>query len=107
MVTFQEDYSNYAFIVFMTRKSEPLEAFEVYVRYFETLSPDSKLVVRSGQNTEYTDMFKVVERLHTDHGNEYRTARKLLVNIFQTFSPTYTPKHNAIAEKINRTISDG
>ncbi len=49
-----------------------------------------------------------IQKLHSDGAEEY----KALENYFggnrmsKSFSPPYTPEHNAIAERINRTLGD-
>jgi transposase InsO family protein len=51
------------------------------------------------------DSYRVLQ-LHSDNAPEYRDichdARS--DGVEQSFSPPYTPEHNAIAERVNRTI---
>ena len=59
------------------------------------------------------DGFKIV-RLHTEKAQEYRSINKEsktgahddIMSHFlqQSFPPPYTPEHNPVAERVNRTI---
>jgi transposase InsO family protein len=53
------------------------------------------------------DGFRIV-RLHSDNAKEYERIAYDVANndVVKTFSPPYTPEHNSIAERVNRTIMD-
>lgn len=47
-----------------------------------------------------------IRRIHTDKGKAYQAIEKRYDSITLTTTTGYNPQHNAIAERINRTIKD-
>lgn len=96
--TFTDDFSRYTYLGFLHRKSDLLAAFEQIQDKF------SKIIL--GKVNFYGS--SIIQKLHSDGAKEY----KALENYFggsglnKSFSPPYTPEHNAIAERINRTLCD-
>lgn len=84
-VTFVDDFTNFAVVKFMKRKSEVLEAFESYVA-----DHGVPMILRSDNGGEYTSKaFK-------------KKCRELRVK--QEFTVPGTPEQNGVAERYNRTV---
>lgn len=97
--TFIDDYSRYTFVGFLKHKSDIKEAFYQFLyRLPREWYPD--IGSSSGQATL---------TLHSDGAEEYKALQKSITGLSfrQTFSSPYTPEHNAVAERANRTIVEG
>lgn len=96
--TFIDDFSRYTFLGFLRNKSDLLQAFEmVKTKFNDFVHADATFFGSS-----------VIQKLHSDGAKEYKSLGKFFggEDINNTFSPPYTPEHNAIAERINRTLCD-
>ena len=92
ILTFVDDFSRYTWIYFLTKKSEVLTAFQLFVLEVE-------------RQFEYP-----VKKLFSDNGGEYISKR------FKTFcaskgirhfySAPYASPQNGIAERLNRTMAE-
>jgi transposase InsO family protein len=91
-VTFIDDFSRYTVVYPMQRKSEVFDRFVIYKAWAET---------RTG---------KRVRCLRSDGGGEYNS--KAFDNFMRTYgitrqlTPSYTPEHNGVAERANRTLME-
>lgn len=63
--------------------------------------------IRPDQIDSFTDLTNLIRRIHSDRGKEYLAFTGKLKLVDSSYSPTYTPKLNAIAERVNRTIMEG
>lgn len=90
--TFLDDFSRFTFVTFLRRKSDVKEALKGFVSFLE-----------SSQRTEVRSI-----GLHSDGALEYKALPNNLggIKVNKFFSAPYTPEHNGIAERINRTIMD-
>lgn len=97
VATFQDDHSQYVFLVFMCTRDEIRDAYNAVIRKMEAL-------VNGDCPTTFS-----VRLLHSDGANEYKSLQKYLgeYGMGKSFSPPYTPELNAIAERINRTMVEG
>ena len=91
-VTFTDDYSRYGHVFLIKHKSEILEKFKEF------------------KNVAENQTGKRIKHLRSDRGGEY------LGHEFQEFlkeseimhqkTPPYTPQHNGVSERRNRTLLD-
>ena len=111
MATFTDDCARHTSVAFMNRKSQLRSAF---VRFKLQLADLVKSSVSIDELQTYDvedfesalggeDGIKII-RLHSDQGKEYTSLEQ--TDHLATYSPTYTPQHNAIAERVNRTLFD-
>ena len=91
-VTFIEDFSRKTWVYFMTSKDQVFEKFKIFLHASERLSS------------------KKLKILSSDNGGEY--VSKLFLSycsnagITKQYSQPYTPQHNGIAERRNRSLLD-
>nr|GEV57681.1 hypothetical protein [Tanacetum cinerariifolium] len=91
-ITFTYDYSRYSYIYLLKHKHEVFETFKVFKNKVETQLGKTIKALRSDQGGEYLSQeFK-----------EYLTA----CGIVQHLTPPYTPQHNGVSERMNRTLLD-
>ena len=88
--TFTDDFSRYTWLYFLKRKSDLADATANFFRYVTTQFGQSIKILRS------------------DQGGEYKSdkVRKILAQYgtIHEFSAPYTPEHNRVAERKNRTL---
>lgn len=90
VMTFIVKASRYAKVFFIKNRSEILRCFKEFQAWIELT----------------TDV--LVKQVHSDNAKEYKSLDKYLKQegISQTFSTSYTPQSNGMAERFNRTILD-
>lgn len=89
-VTFIDDYSRFTVVKLMKAKSEVIEHFIAYRNWAENITNQRIKVLRSDNGDEYVS--KEFDQLLSQSG------------ISRQKSPPYTPEHNGVAERANRTI---
>ncbi|GJY38851.1 retrovirus-related pol polyprotein from transposon TNT 1-94 [Tanacetum coccineum] len=91
-VTFTDDYSRYGYIYFLKHKHEVFETFKVF------------------KNKVENQLGKTIKALRSDRGGEYISQEfkdyLKACGIVQQLTPPYTPQHNAVYERRNRTLLD-
>jgi len=90
--TFIDEYSGRIALSLLTQKSEAFERFKHYKEKIERETGKKVKSLRCDGGGEYTG--KVFQSYLTEHG------------IIQRITPAYTPEHNGIAERANRTIME-
>ncbi|GJV94409.1 retrotransposon protein, putative, ty1-copia subclass [Tanacetum coccineum] len=91
-VTFTDDFSRYGYVYFLKHKHEVFETFKVFQKEVENQLGKTKKSLRSDCGGEYMSQ-EFLDHLK-DHGiNDHRT-------------PPYTPQHNGVSERRNRTLLD-
>src|SRR5262249_14364254 len=91
-ITFTDDYSRFGFVYLMRHKSEAFEKFEEYRNEVEKQNGKSIKALRSDRGGEYLSQEFVAYLKH--HG------------IVSQWTPPYTPQHNGVSERRNRTLLD-
>ena len=89
-VTFIDDYSRFTVVKIMKTKSEVLEHFIAYLKWAENITNHRIKVFRSDNGGEYCS-------------NDFN-ATLIQHGISRQLTPPYTPEHNGVAERANRTI---
>ena len=94
MLTFIDDCSRYVFMYLTVTKSgrEILQCFQDYHALAERASGRKLIAIRSDNGGEYINC--ALEQYLQTHG------------IDRQITPPYTPQHNGVAERANRTIFD-
>nr|GEX17373.1 retrotransposon protein, putative, Ty1-copia subclass [Tanacetum cinerariifolium] len=91
-VTFTNDFSRYGYVHFLKYKHEVFETFKVF------------------QNEVENQLRKTIKSLRSDRGGEYMSQESLdhlkEHGIITHRTPPYTPQHNGVSEKRNRTLLD-
>ncbi|GJV27343.1 retrotransposon protein, putative, ty1-copia subclass [Tanacetum coccineum] len=91
-VTFTEDYSGYVYVYLLKHKHEVFETFKVFQKEVEN------------------QLGKTIKSLCSDRGGEYMSQNFLdhlkEHGIISHRTPPYTPQHNGVSEKRNRTLLD-
>ncbi|GJV08205.1 retrotransposon protein, putative, ty1-copia subclass [Tanacetum coccineum] len=91
-ITFTDDFSRYGFVYLMKHKHEVFETFKVF------------------QNEVENQLGKKIKAIRSDRGGEYLSHE--FVNhmkscgIVSQLTPPYTPQHNGVSERRNRTLLD-
>lgn len=89
-ITFVDDYSRYVVVKVMSQKSEALKLFIEYKAWAENATGRRIQKFRSDGGGEY------VSKDFSDYLSQHGIARQQ--------SPPYTPEHNGVAERFNRTL---
>src|ERR1700722_18946751 len=89
-VTFIDDYSRFIVVNLMKSKAEVIQHFMTYRAWSENVTGNRIKILRSDNGGEFIS--KEFDSLLTKHGIARQT------------SPPYTPEHNGVAERANRTI---
>ncbi|GKB58629.1 retrotransposon protein, putative, ty1-copia subclass [Tanacetum coccineum] len=89
-VTFTDDFSRYGYVYLLKHKHEVFETFKVFQKEVEK------------------QLGKTIKSLRYDRGGEY-TSQEFLDHlkehgIIAHRTPTYTPQHNGVSERRNRTL---
>lgn len=99
--TFLDDHSRYLFIGLMQHRSD-------LASVFDAVSEDFRKLGGADKAPNYS---RSIQELHSDGAKEYiglqnngGGGNENFGNFDQSFSAPYTPEHNAIAERVNRTI---
>ncbi|GJV49533.1 retrotransposon protein, putative, ty1-copia subclass [Tanacetum coccineum] len=91
-VAFTDDFSRYGYVYLLKHKHEVFETFKVF------------------QNEVENQLGKTIKSLHSDHGGEYMSQEFLNHlkdhGIIAHRTPPYTPQHNGVSERRNRTLLD-
>ncbi|GKA99606.1 retrotransposon protein, putative, ty1-copia subclass [Tanacetum coccineum] len=91
-VTFTDDFSRYGYVYLLKHKHEVFETFKVFQKEVEN------------------QLGKTIKSLHSDRGGEYMSQEFLDYlkehEIIAHRTPPYTPQHNGVSERRNRTLLD-
>ncbi|GJU10984.1 putative RNA-directed DNA polymerase [Tanacetum coccineum] len=91
-ITFANDYSLYGYVYLLKHKHEVFETFKVF------------------KNEVENQLGKTIKAIRSDRGGEYISQEfkdYLKANgIVQQLTPPYTPQHNGVSERRNRTLLD-
>ncbi|GKB92348.1 retrotransposon protein, putative, ty1-copia subclass [Tanacetum coccineum] len=89
-ITFTDDYSRYGYVYLLKHKHEVFETFKVF------------------KNEVENQLGKTIKALRLDRGGEYisQEFKDYLKDcgIVQQLTPPYTPQHNGVSERRNRTL---
>nr|GEW55971.1 retrotransposon protein, putative, Ty1-copia subclass [Tanacetum cinerariifolium] len=91
-VTFTDDFSRYGYVYLLKHKHEVFETFKVFQKEVENQSGKTIKSLRSNRRGEYMSQ-EFLDHLK-DHG------------IIVHRTPPYTPQHNGVLERRNRTLLD-
>ncbi|GJT70449.1 retrotransposon protein, putative, ty1-copia subclass [Tanacetum coccineum] len=91
-VTFTEDFSRYGYVYLLKHKHEVFETFKVFQKEVENQLGKTIKSLRSDRRGEY------MSQEFLDHLKDY--------GIMAHRTPLYTPQHNGVFERINRTLLD-
>ncbi|GJS90266.1 retrotransposon protein, putative, ty1-copia subclass [Tanacetum coccineum] len=91
-VTFTDDFSRYGYVYLLKHKHEVFETFKVFQKEVEN------------------QLGKTIKSLRSDRGGEY-ISKKFLDHlkdhgIIAHHTPPYTPQHNGVSQRRNRTLLD-
>ena len=91
-ITFTDDYSRYGYVYLLQHKHEVFETFKAF------------------QSEVENQLGKSIKALRSDRGGEYMSQEFLdhleKCGIVSQFTPPYTPQHNGVSERRNRTLLD-
>ncbi|GJR59852.1 retrotransposon protein, putative, ty1-copia subclass [Tanacetum coccineum] len=91
-VTFTDDFSRYGYVYMLKHKHEVFETFKVFQKEVENQLRKTIKSLRSDRGGEYMSQ-EFLDHLR-DHG------------IIAHRTPPYTPQHNGVSERRNRTLLD-
>nr|GEW37040.1 hypothetical protein [Tanacetum cinerariifolium] len=91
-ITFTDDYSLYVYIYLLKHKHEVFETFKVFKNEVENQLEMTIKALRSDRGGEYISQ-------------EFKDYLKAC-GIVQQLTPPYTPQHNGVPERRNRTLLD-
>ncbi|GKA12293.1 retrotransposon protein, putative, ty1-copia subclass [Tanacetum coccineum] len=91
-VTFTDDFSRYGYVYLLKHKHEVFETFKVFQKEVENQFSKTIKLLRSDRGGEY------MSQEFLDHLRDYR--------IIAHRTPPYTPQHNGVSERRNRTLLD-
>nr|GEV13680.1 hypothetical protein [Tanacetum cinerariifolium] len=91
-VTFTDDFSRYGYVYLLKHKHEVFETFKVFPKEVENQLGKTIKSLRSDCRGEY------ISREFLDHLKDHR--------IIAHRTPPYTPQHNRVLERRNRTLLD-
>ncbi|GJY77592.1 chrysanthemyl diphosphate synthase [Tanacetum coccineum] len=91
-ITFTDNYSRYGYVYLVKHKHEVFETFKVF------------------KNEVKNQLRKTIKALRSDRGGEYISQEfkdyLKACGIVQELTPPYTPQHNGVSERRNRTLLD-
>ncbi|GJR53988.1 retrotransposon protein, putative, ty1-copia subclass [Tanacetum coccineum] len=91
-ITFTDDYSRYGYVYLLKHKHEVFETFKVFKNKVENQLGKTIKAIRSDRGDEFiSHEFK-----------DYLKANRIV----QQLTPPYTPQHNGVSERRNRTLLD-
>ncbi|GJZ17889.1 retrotransposon protein, putative, ty1-copia subclass [Tanacetum coccineum] len=91
-ITFTDDYSRYGYVYLLKHKHEVFETFKVFKNEVENQLGKTIKAIRSDRGGGYiSQVFK-----------DYLKANEIV----QHLTPPYTPEHNKVSERRNRTLLD-
>ena len=113
LVTFTDDCARHTSVGFLKRKSQLRDAFEQFKLQLADLAQEQVTSIQELHTRDADDYSSIlgdetglrIVRLHSDNAKEYKALERTQDHL-ATYSPTYTPELNAIAERVNRTIFD-
>nr|GEW34959.1 retrotransposon protein, putative, Ty1-copia subclass [Tanacetum cinerariifolium] len=91
-VTFTDDFSRYGYVYLLKHKHEVFETFKVFQKEVENQLGKTIKSLRSDRGGEY------MSQEFLDHLKDHR--------IIAHRTPPYTPQHNDVSERRNRTLLD-
>ena len=91
-VTFTDDFSRLGYIYLMKNKSDVCEKFKEYKNEVENQTNNKIKILRSDRGGEYVG--QELQQYLKDNG------------IISQVTPPYTPQHNGVSERRNRTLLD-
>nr|GEX76348.1 hypothetical protein [Tanacetum cinerariifolium] len=91
-VTFTDDFSHYGYVYLLKHKHEVFETFKVFQKKVENQLGKTIKLLRSDRGGEYMSQ-EFLDHLKDHEIIAYRT-------------PPYTPQHNGVSERRNRTLLD-
>ncbi|GKE11621.1 retrotransposon protein, putative, ty1-copia subclass, partial [Tanacetum coccineum] len=91
-ITFKDDFSRYGYVYLMKHKHEVFETFKVFQNEVENQLGKKIKVIRSNRGGEY---------LSHEFVNHMKSC-----GIVSELTPPYTPQHNGVSERRNRTLLD-
>ncbi|GKF66203.1 retrotransposon protein, putative, ty1-copia subclass [Tanacetum coccineum] len=89
-ITFTDDYSRYGYVYLLKHKHEVFETFKVFKNEVENQIGKTIKVIRSDRGGEY------ISQEFKDYLKAYE--------IVQQLTHPYTPQHNGVSERHNRTL---
>ncbi|GJU16147.1 retrotransposon protein, putative, ty1-copia subclass [Tanacetum coccineum] len=89
-ITFTDDYSRYGYVYLLKHKHEVFETFKVFKSEVENQLGKTIKAIRSDRGGEYISQ-------------EFKDYLKTC-GIVQQLTPPYTPQHNGVSERRNRTL---
>ncbi|GKB95997.1 retrotransposon protein, putative, ty1-copia subclass [Tanacetum coccineum] len=89
-ITFNDDYSRYGYVYLLKHKHEVFETFKVFKNEVENQLGKTIKAIRSDRGGEY------ISQEFKDYLKAY--------GIVQQLTPPYTPQHNGVSERRNRTL---
>nr|GEW29820.1 retrotransposon protein, putative, Ty1-copia subclass [Tanacetum cinerariifolium] len=91
-ITFTDEYSCYGYVYLLKHKNEVFETFKVF------------------KNEVDNQLRKTIKALRSERGGEYISQEfkdyLKAYGIVQQLTPPYTPQHNGVSERRNRTLLD-
>ncbi|GJX69917.1 retrovirus-related pol polyprotein from transposon TNT 1-94 [Tanacetum coccineum] len=84
-ITFMDEYSRYGYVYLLKHKHEVFETFKVF------------------KNEVENQLGKTIKALQSDRGGEY-ISQEFKDYLVQQLTPPYTPQHNGVSERRNRTL---
>ncbi|GJV15738.1 retrotransposon protein, putative, ty1-copia subclass [Tanacetum coccineum] len=91
-ITFTYDYNRYGYVYLLKHKHKVFETFKVF------------------KNEVENQLGKTIKALRSDRGSEYISQEfkdyLKACEIVQQLTPPYTPQHNGVSERRNRTLLD-
>ena len=98
IATFLDGYTRYTLVVFLKHRSELSEAYKIMLLKLNEL----------GRENPSHKPIESIRRLHSDGAKEYVALQNPLKgSTLKSFSAPYTPAHNGMAERVNRTMLEG
>ncbi|GKB76908.1 retrotransposon protein, putative, ty1-copia subclass [Tanacetum coccineum] len=91
-VTFTDDFSRYGYVYLLKHKHEVFETFKVFQKEVENQLGETIKSLRSDRGGEY------MSQEFLDHQKEH--------GIIAHRTPPYTPQHNGVSERRNKTLLD-
>jgi len=91
-ITFTDDFSRYGYVYLLKHKHEVFETFKEFKNEVENQLGKTIKILRSDRGGEYLS-------------HEFKDYLKAC-GIVQQLTPPYTPQHNGVSERRNRTLLD-